>query len=50
MAPEFPMENHIKTKAGGGYPPPSNDLFWSIAEISSSARMRAFFRLLSLNP
>ena len=49
---EFPMENQKNQIQETSYPPPSDDLFRSglFTEISSSTRMRAFFRLLSLIP
>jgi hypothetical protein len=46
---EFPMENHIKPKARGDYPPPSDGLFLPtlLSEMAAISRIRAFFRLLS---
>jgi len=48
----FPWKTKKNQMQEASYPPPSDDLFWSglFTEISSSARMRAFFRLLSLIP
>lgn len=48
----FPWKTKKNQMQEASYPPPSDDLFWSglFTEISSSARKRAFFRLLSLIP
>lgn len=50
--PGFPWKTKKNQMQEASYPPPSDDLFWSglFTEISSSARKRAFFRLLSLIP
>ncbi|MEI2760829.1 transposase [Methanothrix soehngenii] len=49
---DFPWKTKKNQMQEASYPPPSDDLFWSglFTEISSSARKRAFFRLLSLIP